>query len=1010
MSGPVLADTNLPVRLGSQNGASRLVFDWPKMTGYKIEQNGNTLKIVFESSGKAQLPAVDPALNPQIKDIRSVSPTEIDIDLADGASFAKDFRIVRKIIIDISGGPAPAKPGQVTARNAPPEKNAPEKIAAEKTVAENKPAPPAVAEKHEPPATPEPPAKSPEPKPLPVVTVASQTAANDKNTPLPVVSPPPPALAASHDAKPANTEATGVEADNGEDANPDELPVQTADLAPTVISLSTLEPASLAVFKRNDFLLIVLDTDTGGIPPQIYGPLSGHLGNPKRVEVEGGTAFRFLYPGSSTLQISKENLSWQIIFKKVEQKVLAASQIKPEFDPPGNKNARLSVDLSAKGRILQLTDPVAGDVLTVIPAEEPAQKIDQGSRFTDLEIMPSEIGLVLRPVRDDLKFERKGKTIVVTAPGGLALTPGASAVPISMDEDGSEGPAHAKLFDFPSWRQGGLARLDENKRNIEQEILQSATPEKRSEGMLKLALLYFANNFSQEALGVLRQALNENPKLAENPGFVALRGGARALAGQYQDAIADLSIPALADQPEADLWKAYAAANTEQWIMAAKLFPKNNRMLAEYPSNIALPFTLFMAESALRLGEKERAKELLGTLNAFTAEMPDRYQAAILYLKGEAFRQDGDIEGALKAWAPVIEGRDRLYRAKASLASVNLLLEDKKISLKDAIEKIDNLRFAWRDGGLEASILHQLGSLKIENNQYLEGLKDLRSAVTIAEGNLDDSEPIAADMENAFEELFINDKAAGIPPLEAIAVFTDFNELLPPGPRGNQASRNFAEYLIRMDLLERAAELLEDQIAHHSEDGSGPELGTKLAAVYLLNSLPSKALAALEKTDSPSIPPAMKDERKLLTARAWFQQDRMELAEQALAGLETPDALRLMADIYWRTQKWRQAATTIERLLPEPGADLDDNAAQLVVNAAVALKLGDDRDALQNLKDRYLPAVARTKMAQTFNVITRKPGVSTLADRETMMKIAGEVDMFKGFLDDYKAQAAKGGG
>lgn len=977
------ADTPLPVRLGSQNGASRLVFDWPKMTGYKVEKSGSGIKIVFEAPSDPVLPAINPELNPQIKSIVRTSPTEISIELAPGAELARDFRIVRKVILDISGGPAPAKAGPTVATA--PEKKAPPPAA---PVTEQKPAPTPAPE-----------------RPLPVVAAKEPSPPAQKPQPAKAEEIPP-LQEKAQKAQPAPVEEE-IKAAASADVEADPAPDTTPDLPPTVISFSTLDPANIAVFRRDDFLWIVLDTVTGGIAPQIFGPLSGALGSPRTVPLKDGTAFRFLFPEQASVAISREDLSWQVIFKNVEQKTFSAAQMRPAFDPPGNKNARLIIDLKGKGRVLELDDPASGDRLVVIPAQDPAQKVDQNVRLADLEILPSDIGLVLRPLRDKLKVERKNEAVVLSAPGGLALTPGASAIPVAMN--GPDDENHPRLFDFPGWRQGGLARLDLNKRMIEQEIFAAASPEKRSEGMLKLALLFFANNFGQEALGILRQALVENPKLAENPGYVALRGAAQALAGHYQDAIADLSIPALADQPEADLWKAYAAANSEQWTLAARLFPKNNRLLAEYPSNIALPFTLFMAESALRLGEKERAKELLGTLNAMGGEMPERYQAAIMYLKGEAARQDGDPEGALKSWASLLSGHDRLYRAKANLATVNLLLEEKKIPVKEAVERIDNLRFAWRDNGLETAILHRLGTLKIENGQYLEGLKDLRSAVTIAEGNLEDSEPIAADMELAFEDLFINGKAGGIPPLEAIAVFNDFGELLPPGPRGNQATRNFAEYLIGMDLLDRASELLEDQIAHHSGDGSAPQLGTKLAAVYLLDSLPSKAIDVLSRTDSPDLPEDMRIERRLLTARAWFQQERMDMAREALAGVQTPDALKLMADIFWRTQKWADAATTIEQLLPEPDGDLSDEAAQMVVNAAVALKLGDDRDRLQALKDRYGPAIGKTKMAQTFSVITRKPGVSTLSDRETMMKIAGEVDMFKGFLNDYKASAGKGG-
>ena len=136
----------------------------------------------------------------------------------------------------------------------------------------------------------------------------------------------------------------------------------------------------------------------------------------------------------------------------------------------------------------------------------------------------------------------------------------------------------------------------------------------------------------------------------------------------------------------------------------------------------------------------------------------------------------------------------------------------------------------------------------------------------------------------------------------------------------------------------------------------------------------------------------------------------MDMAVSSLAGLETPDALRLMADIFWRTQKWTEAADTIQKLLPSaPTEPLDEEAASLVVNAAVALKLGKETDRLQLLKDKYQKAMTSTKRSQIFGVITREPGKTGLADRATMMKIVGEVDMFKGFLSDYNATTSKGG-
>src|SRR5690606_24983419 len=117
------------------------------------------------------------------------------------------------------------------------------------------------------------------------------------------------------------------------------------------------------------------------------------------------------------------------------------------------------------------------------------------------------------------------------------------------------------------------------------------------------------------------------------------------------------------------LWAGYVAASTEQWRMAARLFPGDTHLLTEYPPNIAVPFTLYMAESALRLGNTDTAKKLLSSLD--TAALPAdaaHLRAAAGYLRGELARQEGDFDAAMKHWRPVANGLDQLYHTKAALA------------------------------------------------------------------------------------------------------------------------------------------------------------------------------------------------------------------------------------------------------------------------------------------------------------------------------------------------------
>ena len=75
-----------------------------------------------------------------------------------------------------------------------------------------------------------------------------------------------------------------------------------------------------------------------------------------------------------------------------------------------------------------------------------------------------------------------------------------------------------------------------------------------------------------------------------------------------------------------------------------------------------------------------------------------------------------------------------------------------------------------------------------------------------------------------------------------------------------------------------------------------------------------------------------------------------------------------------------------------------------MLNVAVALKLADERAAMNQLRDNYMDFMRETTLANSFALVTRSAGRTTLSDRDTMLRIAGEVDIFKGFLDNYRAE------
>lgn len=977
---PLAYAENISVRLGEHKDYTRIVFDFDRLTGYKIDSSNGRLTATFDTGDRLSAPAADGIdLLSNLKTAKPDSKTAtLTAAIPQGAE-VKHYRLMRKIVVDVyppskvvNKAPAAAKPAEkpAAAATAP----AVEKPAPKPAVADTKPKNAAAAE----PAGP-----------------AEATAATPTLQPAPAAD-----MAGKLEGSIQQMAAVPVEAVIVD--NPPTGPEPLTEQPPTQITLTSLAPVRTAVFTRGNHLWLVTDSRTGSVgAPKPEGPLAGIVGAPRVVVFDGGTAYRYRLPDQTFVNVQKNNLTWQLDITPVPLQAPSRHVVRVEYDP-ASKQTKLLAPLEGTSQLLSFIDPEAGNKIYAVPTSDPDARIDQARRFSDVNILPANAGMIIEPLADDIRVTRIEDYVIISAPDGMLAT--AAAGPAMVTEKSGSFDAQPRLFDFPNWRQGGLKLLSQNRRNLEQLIAEAPNETVRNELLMNLALLYFANNFGPETIGVLRLLEQRDPDMAQNPNFIALRGAAAAMAGHFKDALQDLSTPALQQHPEVSLWIGYAAAATEQWRMADRSFPNDNALLLQYPENISIPFTLYMAESALRLGRTDTADNLLATLDPWSENMDSHHRAAIAYLKGEAARQEGRADEAMRIWRPVADGLDRLYHAKASLALTNLELAQNKISLQDAIDRIDSLRFAWRGDGLEVQILHNLGLLKVKNKQYMEGLDDMHKAMRMADTLLEDTEVIRSSMRRVIEDIFIEKQAEGIAPLEAISIYTAYGDLMPTGAKGSLATLNFADFLIRMDLLQKAAELIDDQIRRGAPPQEEmPKLGAKLAAVYLLDSQPEKALGALERTERSTATPEIAEERTLLRARSLSQMKRTDDAIATLSSLDTPAARQLKADVLWRAGRWEAAAKAIESMLPADAAALKPENAEMVINAAVAYKLGGDRAGLRALKSRFEAEMAKTSQRDIFGVVTRESSSTDLSDRETLLRIAGEVDMFKGFLKSYQS-------
>jgi len=943
----------IPVRIGAHSKFTRIVFASPKLMAYKVTKSGGVVRIVLDTKAGVVVGDTD---FPLIKKITSSRNSDgalvVDIGVPVGAKF-KHFRLKRKIVLDIF----------------------PVVVAAKKPTSASRP-----------------PAAAAVPVPLVKPPLTLKSASAPKRLPEVVKEKP---------YQPPQASAVEIFIDGDEEYDDEEI---------TEITLSSLTPMRIAVFERFNALWIVTNsTDASGSTPVIRGPMAEFIARPKGFRFDGGKAYRYTFLKKFYPYVKRQNFLWEVLLlTEPPTDVPSSAKAKIEFDETSRK-AKFMVSMKGAGDTIIFEDPDVGDLLYVIPVSRPSQAVRESRRFADFEILSAHAGMVVRPLKEDLRVNPASDVVLLMSPYGLTVTPEGIGAPILIGEvDEALDDDSNRLFDFPNWRQGGLKKMEDNKRELQEKLLTAKTSEECVVLLMKMARLRFSNNFGQETLGILELVRKENPEVEKNPDFIALRGAANAMAGYYREALQDLSLPSLQRYPEARLWIGFAAAASEQWRMADRSFPKSNQLLLRYPENIAIPLTIYMAESSLRLGHTDTATKLLDSINVTSKSLMPQYQAAINYLRGEVFSQEGKPDQAAEIWQPVADGLNRLYHAKASLSLTHLHLRQKKITLKEAIDQIDNLRFAWRGDGLEVKILRSLGSLKVQDNRILLGMEDMKQAAELADRLLDDSTPIRDDMKKIFSDLFSGNQIIRISSLEAISVYDAFSSLLPSGSEGVVASLSFADCLISMDLLERAAWIIEEQIRIGIPDSKIVDVGAKLATIYLLDANPSQALEALKVTERRGLTEKMREERILLKARAQSQLNQTAAAIDTLSTMDSRNARKLKADVLWRAQKWREAAEAIEALLPDAGKSLNEEDALLVVNAAVARKLAGNSDRLKKLKDKYEAAMMGMKLSATFGVVTRDGGASALADRETILRIADEVDMFKGFLNNYKASLDKG--
>ncbi|WP_417470054.1 tetratricopeptide repeat protein [Maricaulis sp.] len=771
-------------------------------------------------------------------------------------------------------------------------------------------------------------------------------------------------------------------------------------------------PVGAAIFRRGDAIWIVFDAaaalQLGDFP---RGP-QAHIRDYEILQGDDYSALRLVASGVTQAEARIDGGRWIIVFS--DQIDAPPRPIQIRRDARRDRPGRILIGLDGAHAIRWVPDPVVGDRIAVVTATGPVQGLVSRRDFVGGALLPSAHGGAVEVIAEDLELGLIGAGAAIGRPGGLDLTPAGG--PVSASGANAAAMASPAMMHFAEWRGEGAFTPAWNAR------LRQSALEDSSESRIALARFLLARNMAPEALGMLDLAVDGEPQLGNDSGVRALQAVASYQMYRLDDAAGYLADPSLLLDPAADLWRGMVAVGQERWPDARRRLLAGQAVAGAYPPEWQARFAVAQARAALELGDIAAAQDYLYSVDAGEPDRRTRLDAAYIAARVEA--EMGNLDEAIRRFENLAESGVPPLEAQALYELYRLKVADGRMPRDEAIDGLENLRFRWRGDTIELETVRLLGELYVQSGSFARGLQTMSTA----QSRFPETEAarrIGEDMVAIFRRLFLDGEADRMDPVEAVAIFYQYQHLAPIGSDGDRMIRRLADRLIAFDLLGPASELLQHQVGcHRISEGSDctyrlreptarARVATDLAVVYLMDHRYEDALNTIRSSRVAGLPEALVDERYLLEARALSELGRHEQALELIQDDQSPAAARLRADVTWAQRDWPNTGHRLEALLGnryQDAAPLTPSEQSDLVRAAIAYSMSGDRAAAGRLGRRYGEAMSITEVGAAFEVLTDDdipPGNVRFSDLAARI---ASIDTLDAFMEPFRARFNNGGG
>ncbi len=749
-----------------------------------------------------------------------------------------------------------------------------------------------------------------------------------------------------------------------------------------------------AVFRRGDTLWMVFDTNAS-------------IGEPEKTKEFSSIAKEFSVVGAGQTSIIRINLStdrlatlgsegraWvlslgDVLLDPIELISLKRRQTRESL-------FEIVADLERPSKVHQLRDPIVGDLLEVVTSFPPARGIARELSMVEFNALRSVHGLVIKPLHDNIIVAIEDKNVIIRADKGLIVSTSKGARTASEAWQDSED--RNGFIDLIPLVEEEPQRFFEQQRQIIQRIVDA---EHNAVGAIRLQLAqyFLANQHYYEALGILNLIDKE---LAFGDLGVELnitRAAATLMAYRNEEALALLNKKAIEDDVDAMIWRTIARVRQREFSIAISDALASETIIDDYPKWVKTEFLLASTTAAIEINDIANATRFIVMIDTDNQSVETINKYRILLARID--EAEGRFDKALETLGQVIAADNRPTRASAVYYTIALLKRMKKL---DSIKGANTLaleEIIWRGGDIEVKMMGLLGDLYFESGSF-------REAFSVSEQMLkthpksEEALELLEKSQQAFANLFLNGEAEQLPPIKALSLYYDFRHLTPVGARGDEMIRSLARRLVKVDLLEQAAELLQYQVDERLQGVARAQISADLAVIYLADRKPERAIEVIYDSRLVGIPQSLQRQRRILEVKALIDVGRAELALDILSNMQGKDADLLKVDAHWSANRYLQAAEIIEQLYESEmlNSTLSTSAKANIIKAGVGYVLAGDRIGLTRLRLKYGEQMSASSEWGLFDFVTAQVNATSLEFKKVMQEIAN-TNSLAAFLNAY---------